>query len=273
MKFEEIVLPSILLLRFIVPLFYFAISFGYIQEFVKNKHPYGSWIKPVLITGIIFHASLLLLLSVAEGSFPFGTIPKGLLLCSLMLSLLYIGIEYLFEERSYGAFIWPVNLLIVTFSLLFLYRGVPLPKQMMSYYFVIHILLNFMGIACFFLSFVISVMYLIQHSVIKRQRLNAFFHRLPSLETMDKSVMGVDTLGLSLFFLGLVIGYLWLDLSIGSSSQLTLKIGFAVLTVITYLAEHILRTGRGWKGQRACLVSIAGFCLVICNLIIGRHGY
>jgi hypothetical protein len=46
-----------------------------------------------------------------------------------------------------------------------------------------------------------------------------------------------------------------------------------MLTFVIYLCEHLLRMGKGWKGQRACLISVTGFFCVVCTLIVGRHGY
>jgi ABC-type uncharacterized transport system permease subunit len=130
-----------------------------------------------------------------------------------------------------------------------------------------------MAYACFFFSFNISVMYLLQHHQIKNRHLGAIFQRLPSLDSMDTTVTRTDALGLGFFCIGLVSGYLWMDSIAVSGNTMNIKIGFSILVFIAYLAEHLLRIGKGWKGKRACVISIAGFILVLCTLLIGRHGY
>jgi hypothetical protein len=85
--------------------------------------------------------------------------------------------------------------------------------------------------------------------------------------------MRLDALGLGLLLLGIIMGFLWLYVGMGVPGRMSMKIGFILLTAVTYLAGHLLRIGRGWKGQKACFISIAGFILVICTLLVGQHGY
>jgi ABC-type uncharacterized transport system permease subunit len=84
----------------------------------------------------------------------------------------------------------------------------------------------------------------------------------------------MDAMGLGLILLGIITGFLWLEaFNMAASANIPVKAGFIILTFIVYLSEHLLRINKGWKGQRACLISIAGFLLVLCTLIVGRHGY
>jgi ABC-type uncharacterized transport system permease subunit len=116
-------------------------------------------------------------------------------------------------------------------------------------------------------------MYLLQHRQIKSHRLGGLFKRLPSLSDMDNSVMRVDALGLGLFILGTATGFLWMEIVVGIPTHISLKIGLASLVLIAYLGEHLLRIGRGWTGQRACVMSVAGFVFVLVTLLAGRHGF
>jgi ABC-type transport system involved in cytochrome c biogenesis permease subunit len=90
---------------------------------------------------------------------------------------------------------------------------------------------------------------------------------------MDESVMRVDALGLGLLILGIATGFLWMEIVVGVPARISLKIGLSSLVVIAYLTEHLLRIGKGWNGQRACLISVIGFAFVLVTLLAGRHGY
>ena len=261
-------------LRLLVPCAYLFVSAGYIRSFVQNRGALPAWVRPVFIAGIAGHTLLLAFLFLVHGFFPFGTVVRGLFFCSWVLALLFLTMENLVHEVSYGAFFLPIHSVISALTSIFINSGIPLPGPMMSYYFVIHVSVLFTAYACFCFSFIVSVMYLLQHREIKRRRLGVFFTRLPSLESMDHSIKILDALGLSLTVLGVITGFLWLDaFNMTVSANIPVKAGFIMLTLIFYLSEHLLRIGKGWQGQRACLLSIAGFLFVLCTLIMGRHGY
>jgi len=260
-------------LRVLVPLLYGAVAVGYVAEFYRNRDKHFSWITTVLAAGIGFHFLLLATLFFEQNGLPIDTTFKGLLFIAFMVSLLFFGMDRFLGEIRYGAFLFPVVFAITSFAAVFLNTGTPLPKQLNSLYFVTHATLLFLAYSCFLLSFVISCMYLLQHRQIKSHRLGALFKRLPSLSDMDNSVMRVDALGLGLFILGTATGFLWMEMVVGIPTHISLKIGLASLVLIAYLGEHLLRIGRGWTGQRACVMSVAGFVFVLVTLLAGRHGF
>ena len=262
-----------LALRIIVPLIYGIVAAGYVAEFYKNRDRHFSWTNYFFLAGIFFHFLLLLVLFLVQNRLPYDTAFRGLLFIAFIAGILFFGMDHFLGEIRYGAFLFPVIFVITGISAAFLNRGMPLPKQLHSFYFVIHATLLFLAYSCFLLSFVISCMYLVQHRQIKSHHLGELFKRLPSLSDMDESVMRVDTLGLGLFILGIATGFLWMEMVIGIPSKISFKIGLSTLVLFTYLAEHLMRVGKGWNGQRACWISVLGFLFVIITLLAGRHGY
>jgi HemX protein len=219
------------------------------------------------------HAALAVLVGVQHQRFPFASVPEALLVCSLAISLLYLGTQVVTRESGYGAFVFPVNFILAVGAILSLGSGEPLPHALMSHYFVVHVVLTVLSYACFFMSFVVSVMYLVQHRLIKGRKLGFLYQRLPALASMDELVTRVDALGVGLLLLGMAMGFVWLEVAIGSAVRLNAKIALTMVTAGVYSAEHILRVGRGWRGQRPCIVSLLGFILVLITLAAGRHGY
>lgn len=266
--------PAVQVLRFIVPLVYALTAAGYLSAFIRDTKSIYRRIQPALVLGITLHALLLVLFGVSEGRFPFATVFEGLFFCSLGVSVLYFSMERGLHEPSFGAFLWPVNFILSATSALLLDKGHALPRAMMTPYYVFHVAFFFMAYACFFFSFTVSVMYLLQHRQIRGHRLGPIFQRLPSLSAMDRAIMRCDALGLGLFLLGFVMGYVWLELVLGpTATRMGVKIGFAGLMGVVYLAEHILRIGKGWQGARTSMMSIAGFVTVVMTLLAGRHGF
>jgi ABC-type uncharacterized transport system permease subunit len=136
-----------------------------------------------------------------------------------------------------------------------------------------HTWILFASYTCFLLSAITSVMYLVQHHLIRSRSLGSFYERLPALEIMDQVIMRSDALGAALLLIGIVMGFLLINSTGIKPPNLNIKISFAMLAAVTYACEHILRVGIGWKGQRACYVSIFGFSLILLTLLAGRHGF
>lgn len=260
-------------LRIIVPALYGAAAAWSIYEFARNRSKHLAWTIPLLASGIVLHTLLIVHIFVNEGHVPFDTIFRGMLFVALIISLFYIGIERFLGQIRYGAFILPVNFGFTAFASAFINSGVPLPQSLHSAYFMVHTMLLFLAYACFILSFVISLMYLLQYREIKQHRMSGLFKRLPSLDEMDQSIMRLDGLGLGLLVFGTATGFLWLEMVLGVPMRLNVKIALAGLTAMVYLSEHLMRIGKGWNGQRAALISIAGFAAVIITMLAGRHGY
>lgn len=260
-------------LRILVPAMYLAVAIGYLVEFVENRITHFSWTKPVLVAGVCLHILFLAWIFFIHTYLPYDTIYKGLLLISLIVSLLYLGMEQYAGNLRYGAFLFPVNFLLSAISMYYLNHGVPLPRALHSGYFIAHASLLFLSYACFLFSFVISVMYLFQHYQIKNHRLGKLFQRLPSLAEMDTAIMRADALGLGLLVVGMATSFLWMEMVVGAPSNISLKIGLSSLIAFAYLSEHLLRVGKGWNGQRTCWISIFGFLCVLLTVMAGRHGF
>ncbi len=262
-----------IILRFLIPGLYCLAAVGYVSYFVRASEKMQVWVRPLFLIGIVTHLLLFILLMSKRGTIPLATVFEGLFFCSLILSILYLVLEHVVNETCYGAFLLPVNVIISGMAAIFLNTGRPLPEVMSSIYFVSHASFLFTAYACFFLSFIIAVMYLLQHNEIKSRHLGFLFKNLPALENMDLSIARIDALGLGLLFLGTDVGFFWMVYASDVEYRMNIKIGFTILAGIVYLLEHLLRVAKGWKGQRASLISIAGFVLILITLFIGRHGY
>jgi ABC-type transport system involved in cytochrome c biogenesis permease subunit len=266
-------IDSAMVMRIVVPLLYAVTSVGYIAAVMRDKTEPPAWTQPVLWCGIILHSLLLVMLVVSGRVFPLITVFKGLLFCGWLLAVFMLSARRHFAEPAYGAFLFPLTFAVTLVAAAFLNRGTPLPPAMQSYYYVAHASALFCAYSCFFYSSVVSVMFLRQHRTLRSGARASVFRRLPSLESMDQTIWRADALGLMLLLVGMALGFLWAFWAMGSAEHLTMKIGFAVLTAVVYCSEHVLRFSKGWNGQRAALVSLLGFVLVICTLLAGSHGF
>jgi len=141
----------------------------------------------------------------------------------------------------------------------------------------VHILLALIGIAAFVFNFAGALMYLLQERQLKAKRPGTFYHRLPSLETLDRLTYRTLALGFPFLTTALILGALWAGTAWGSLFT------FDPLALLSFVAWAIYastlagRAAAGWHGRRAAWYAVAGFAALVLTLgaglfLPGKHG-
>ena len=261
------------ILRFGVPLIYLMVSLGYVFASVKKRPAVAPWIGPALLIGLVAHALVLVLIPLEHSRLPFATPFEGLAFSGWIFVVFAAGLVFSQKEENFGAFLFPVGFVVSAAALALVNQQDRLPALLGSQPFMAHTWVLFASYGCFLISAVTSVMYLTLHHQIRARSFGLFSDRLPSLEVMDTVVAHVDAVGTALLLIGIVMGFLWLNSPMVKPPTLHLKIAGSMLAAVTYTCEHIFRMGKGWKGQRASIVSIIGFALLMLTFMAGLHGY
>ena len=135
----------------------------------------------------------------------------------------------------------------------------------------VHVALTLVGHVGFALAFCGAVIYLWQARFLKQGRLNRY---LPALDTASSAVFGSVGAGFFFFTLGLLMGVVWLYGAPGEFlTGRDTKIWMAVPAWVIYAAYLYLRGVRGLYGSRLKWMVIAGFALVLVNLLGVRHDF
>lgn len=114
--------------------------------------------------------------------------------------------------------------------------------------------------AAFALSFVLSVLYLIQASQIRRGRTGVLFARLPALDVIGRMNRTSVAIGIVVLSISVALGVAWARqvwAGLGDA-----KLVFALVTLLVY-GLLLWMDRRGWEGPRVALLSIVGFVLVL----------
>ena len=132
---------------------------------------------------------------------------------------------------------------------------------------IIHSLCALASFAAFLIASISGALFLVQERQLKRKTLGVLFHRLPSLEALDRSNFLAIAAGFWCLTLGIAFGMLgqrvlagtwW---GIGPKEALTLELWLA------YLAVWVVRVRSTVRGHRVALFSIFGFILVFFTLL------
>lgn len=217
----------------------------------------------LLAGGIALHYFALLDRSMGTRAVPYDDLYGSMSLFAWLLGITYLGLELFHRQRSVGAF---VTLLLVVWMAVLDWlapHGMPPPPPASGPLFAFHITLNIWAYAAFALSFVLSIVYLVQDRVLRSHRLGAAFWRFPALEALDRMSRSSVFVGLVALAFGVASGLVWEHRLTGMYAWGDPKVVVTLLIVGVYIAYLLLSRTSGWRGSRAALVCTLNFAIVL----------
>ena len=132
---------------------------------------------------------------------------------------------------------------------------------------LIHMLCSFLSYAAFLIAFIAGMLFLAQEHQLKHKQMGWLFHRLPSLDVLDRINFVAIGAGFALLTVGLGYGVLETKLLLGRWWTGDSKVYLTVVLWSSYLALWLLRLRATLRGHRVALLSALGFCLVVLTVI------
>src|SRR5580693_7643630 len=147
--------------------------------YVRNLYVPNLWLGRLatllLASGIVVQYFSLYQRSIVIRTVPYDDLYGSMSLFAWLLGITYLGLELFHRQRSVGAFV--TLLLVCWIALLGLLtpRSLPVPSVPRGAIFAFHVTLNTWAYAAFALSFVLSVIYLVQDRVLRSRRLSGTY--------------------------------------------------------------------------------------------------
>jgi HemX protein len=216
----------------------------------------------LLAAGLVAHYFALLDRSRATHMVPYDDLYGSMSLFAWLLGVTYLALEMIHRQRSVGAFV--TLLLVLWIALLDLApRAVSAPPRARGALFALHVALDAWAYAAFGLSFVLSLVYLVQDRMLRSRRQGAAFWRFPALDVLDRMARSSVYLGLLLLAIGVVSGFVWQHRLTGSYGLGDPKVIVTLIIVAGYIAYLRLSRSAGWRGARAAGVCALNFAVVL----------
>lgn len=238
--------------------------FGYLFTLKKNLGDIS--LKVFFIsTGLIF--LYLSLRGIKGGYFPVSNTHEGLVFFAFLSSLLYIIFYIRNKILIVGVFLSPlvtILILIAGFSDKSIGEIFPI---LQSFWFPIHVISAFVGNALFALSFVISLIYLIENFRLKKKKFDVLGKLLPSITMLDTLNYFCLVYGFPFLTLGIITGAIWAQMAIGSYWNNDPKEIWSMFTWFLYAALLHVRLISGWRGKRVAILSIIAFVFLVFSFI------
>jgi ABC-type transport system involved in cytochrome c biogenesis permease subunit len=217
----------------------------------------------LLTGGIVTHYFALLERSRLTHTVPYNDLYGSMSLFAWLLAFTYLGLELFHRERPVGSVV--TALLVVWMFLLDLLApaGRGTPPRASGALFAFHVTLNTWAYAAFALSFVLSVVYLIQDRLLRSRRMGLAFWRFPPLDLLDRMARASVWVGLVALCFGVALGFVWEHRLSGGYAWGDPKVVITIGIVAVYVAYLLLSRSSGWRGSRAALVCALNFLVVL----------
>ncbi len=128
---------------------------------------------------------------------------------------------------------------------------------------LIHTLCSLLSYVAFLVAFIIGLLFLMQERQLKRKTMGALFHRLPSLDLLDRINFLAISAGFGLLSIGLGCGLVGSRVILGRWWVADPKEVAALGLWACYLLLWIVRLRSTLRGHRVALLSVLGFTLVL----------
>ncbi len=242
-----------------------AMSIGY--AFYRDKKLEIAALVGIIL-GVILQTGILLLFYKSSGIFPIFSLKYAIFMFAWALAVGAILVSVIFRgTTSIIGFSTPfVIILIIVFMLL---KGST--KELSPIFntdiFPIHVLLSITSYGLFALSFISSIMYILQETWLKHKRIIWITKWLPSLFILDDLAYKTLTIGFPFLTLGIITGALWADRIYGSYWNWDPKETWSLIIWFAYIFILHGRISLGWRGKKFAWVSIFCFLLVLFSFI------
>ena len=242
--------------------------------FVNKRRALERVSLAALAVGFAMHTASLVTDWIAEGHYPLFGLRETLSFLAWTLVATYGITMYRYRIQALGSLTLPLVALLtflasVTRDNTNTASGT-ITSGEAAWLFPIHPMLWLFAYAAFFVVFAASLMYLLQERELKLKTFSTFFHRLPSLTTINDIATTALVFGFTLMTLGIITGMVWSSSREGRLWHNDPKEIFAALTWLLYLVLIHYRYTAGWRGRRAAWMGVIGFALVLCTFIGAR---
>jgi ABC-type transport system involved in cytochrome c biogenesis permease subunit len=134
--------------------------------------------------------------------------------------------------------------------------------------FAFHVTLSILAYAAFALSFVLSLIFLVENRLLRNRTLGDVVWRLPALELLERMSQSSVLVGLISIAIGTVLGFIWVDRLTGQYWYYDPKYVITLVVLLLYAVYFQLARTTGWRGARASRLCIFNFFVVVLSFTV-----
>lgn len=264
----------------IVALGLYVASFGaYILHLYRDRLWIGRSASLLLVLAIVAHYDALLERARVLHAVPYDDLYGSMSLFAWLLAVTYLGLELYHRRRVVGSLVVPFVIFWLAIAMAVAPSRVTHTPQANGALFALHITIGILAYAAFAISFLLSVIYLIQNRVLKRGRPGLAFWRFPALEVLERMSRSSVWVGLVALAIGTSLGFVWEHRLTGHFAVADPKVLVTLIVLAVYVIYLAIVHAPAWRGARAALLCACNFVIVLFSYTIvnlyftGFHRY
>jgi HemX protein len=242
---------------------YFASFLCYAWNLYEPKLWTGRFGTLLLASGIVAEYFALLERSHRMHSVPYDDLYGSMSLFAWLLGVTYLGLEVFHRQRSVGAFVTLLLVAWTAMTTLLIPRAPVATPQERGALFAFHVTLITWAYAAFGLSFVLSLIYLVQDWVLRSRKISVAFWRFPALDVLDRMARRSVYIGLMALAVGMTMGLIWEHRLTGAYAWGDPKVVVTLAILVVYAGYLGLSRNAKWRGARASILCASNFLIVL----------
>lgn len=141
-------------------------------------------------------------------------------------------------------------------------------SQLISELLLIHITMTILGYGAFSLSFVFSILYLIQYNLLKKKKWGKRLLRIEDLAKLDHMSYVLNVIGVPILLLGIILGVIWAYIKLPEFEWYDFKVLGSFMVISIYSINLYFRIVKQWQGKAIALFNVASFLVLLINFFL-----
>ena len=247
---------------------YLASFVGYALHLHRDRLWSGRVATALLVLGLLAHYYALLERSRAIHAIPYDDLYGSMSLFAWLLALTYLGLETYHRQRTVGCFVVPFVIFWLVVAVVVAPSTIQHAPQTNGALFALHITIGVLAYAAFAISFLLSVIYLLQDRVLRRGKPGLAFWRFPALEVLERMSRSSVWVGLVALAIGTSLGFVWEHELTGHFAVADPKVLATLIVLAVYAIYLAIMHAPAWRGARAALLCVCNFVVVLFSYTI-----
>ena len=140
---------------------------------------------------------------------PYDDLFGSLSLFAWLLAATYLGLEAIHRRRTVGPFVLPIVLIVVSACARDRKRTPIKAPPAQGPLFAFHVTLNILAYSAFAISFVLSMIFLVQNRRLRGHKLGIVGWRFPALDVLERMTRSSVLIGCASLAVGMTAGLIW----------------------------------------------------------------
>lgn len=245
---------------------------GYFIDFIQISQKANKIAFWLLSIAWVLQSIYFIKLIFIDFTFPVATLIDSLFFFSWVLITFSLIINKLFPVHFIVFFI---NLF--GFFVLLLYFAADLEQQstqrsieFVHEMLITHISLAFLSYGFFTISFLFSIMYLIQYQLLKKKKGLKWLWRIGNLNQLENYSIIAITLGVPLLLLSITLGLFWANVAEVALYWYDIKILGSIIVLAIYIVFLGIRAINSYRGKTLATYNAAAFLILLINFLLSN---